>query len=179
MFMTLTFLTSYLDNAQFRGKKNQGGLKKLSVAEINFVQVGVSYSGSDFRVIQVEAKIRHRKREERETMQAAQITLKQYGHGGRTAAVEPQGLTAQLSNLLTRVFGCWHSEMSRPFTRDGESYRTCLECGARRNFDPMKWEMVGAYYYDSPKGHLTSLARTASSVISQRTRLPSCARGEV
>jgi hypothetical protein len=102
-------------------------------------------------------------------MQAAQVTLKQYGQG--RAAAEPQGLTAQLSTLLTRVFGCWHSEMSRPFTRDGESYRACLECGARRSFDPLKWEMVGAYYYDSPKGHLTSRARAASLALNPRARL--------
>lgn len=102
-------------------------------------------------------------------MQAAQITLKQYGHG-RTAP-EPKGLTAQVSNWLTRVFGCWHSEMSRPFTYEGQSYRTCLECGARRDFDPARWEMVGAYYYDSPKDHLASLTRTASMVLNSRARV--------
>ena len=102
-------------------------------------------------------------------MQAAQITLKQYGHG-RTAA-EPKGLTAQLSNWLTRVFGCWHSEMSRPFTYEGQSYRTCLECGARRDFDPARWEMVGAYYYDAPKEHLSSLTRAASLVLNPRARV--------
>ena len=52
--------------------------------------------------------------------------------------------------------------MSRPFTRDGESYRTCLDCGARRQFDSARWEMVGAYYYDTPKGQRASLARTTS-----------------
>ena len=93
-------------------------------------------------------------------MQAAQITLKHYGHARRS--VGSKGLTAQLSNWLTRVFGCWHSEMSRPFTHDGESYRACLECGARRQFDSMKWEMIGAYYYDAPKNQLASLTRTSS-----------------
>jgi hypothetical protein len=86
-------------------------------------------------------------------MQAAQITLKQYGHG-RAGALRPEGLTAQVSNWLTRVFGCWHTEMSRPFTLDGESYRTCLECGAHRKFDSARWEMVGAYYYAAPKNQL-------------------------
>jgi hypothetical protein len=99
-------------------------------------------------------------------MQAAQITLKQYGHGRATVA--PIGLTAQLSNWLTRVFGCWHSEMSRPFTRDGESYRTCLECGARRQFDAARWEMVGAYYYAAPTGQRTSVKRTAPLVFNSR-----------
>ncbi len=53
-----------------------------------------------------------------------------------------------LSQWLTRAFGCWHTEMSRPFTSRGETYRACLGCGARRRFDPISWEMVGHYYYD-------------------------------
>jgi hypothetical protein len=100
-------------------------------------------------------------------MQAAQITLKQYGHG--RVSREPKGLTAQLSSWLTRVFGCWHTEMSRPFTRDGESYRTCLECGARRQFDSSRWEMVGAYYYDAPKNQRVSLTKTSSLAANART----------
>lgn len=102
-------------------------------------------------------------------MQAAQITLKQYGRGREGA--EPKGLTAQLSNWLTRVLGCWHTEMSRPFTRDGESYRACLECGARRQFDSASWEMVGAYYYDAPKNQLASLKRTSSVILKPSARV--------
>ena len=101
-------------------------------------------------------------------MQAAQITLKQYGHG--RAATAPKGLTAQLPTWLARVFGCWHTEMSRPFTHDGESYRTCLECGARRNFDPQRWKMVGRFYYASPKGHKTARAGAASLTLKTRVR---------
>ena len=61
--------------------------------------------------------------------------------------------------------------MSRPFTRDGESYRTCLECGARRNFDPQRWEMVGAYYYDLPKGHKQMHARAESLTLKSRVKI--------
>jgi hypothetical protein len=86
-------------------------------------------------------------------MQAAQVTLKQYGHG--RSAVEPNGLAALISKWLTRAFGCWHREMSRPFTLGGQSYRTCLDCGARRTFDPSRWEMVGAYYYNPPHLRIT------------------------
>jgi hypothetical protein len=101
-------------------------------------------------------------------MQAAQqITFNQYGQG-RAAAAWPKGLTAQLSTWLTRVFGCWHTEMSRPFTRDGESYRSCLECGARRKFDSARWEMVGAYYYDAPKNQPASLKRDTPLVLNAR-----------
>jgi hypothetical protein len=61
--------------------------------------------------------------------------------------------------------------MSRPFTRDGESYRTCLECGARRNFDPKRWEMVGAYYYDIPKGHNASHATAEALTLKARVKI--------
>jgi hypothetical protein len=101
-------------------------------------------------------------------MQAAQITLKQYGQARLNR--RPQGLTAQLSNWLARVFGCRHGEMSRPFTHDGESYRACLECGARRQFDSTRWEMTGAYYYDRPKNRQASLPEIAPPVLTSRTR---------
>ena len=80
-------------------------------------------------------------------MQAAQVTLNQYGRGAGMAQTEPRQMAGTVSDWLTRVFGCWHTDMSRPFTRDGESYRACLNCGAHRKFDPARWEMVGAYYY--------------------------------
>ena len=107
-------------------------------------------------------------------MQGAQIALNQQGR-------ESAGLAATLSRAAARVFGCWHREMSRPFTLGGQTYRACLDCGARRTFDPHKWEMVGAYYYDSPaENYLPSLMRTASLVLNPRARmsLPSGARSK-
>jgi len=80
-------------------------------------------------------------------MQAGQATLKHYQHG---AGVNLADLTPVLSNWLTRIFGCWHREMSRPFTHDAESYRVCLDCGAHRKFDQSRWEMVGNFYYNAP-----------------------------
>lgn len=106
-------------------------------------------------------------------MQGAEIALKQDGR-------ESNGLAVALSRVVRRVFGCWHREMSRPFTHDGQTYRACLDCGARRAFDTQNWKMVGAYYYDSPevKNHLPSLIRTASLVLSPRASmsLPSGAK---
>jgi hypothetical protein len=52
-----------------------------------------------------------------------------------------------IGNLMARVFGCWHREMSRPFSSQGQTYRTCLHCGARRQFNLGRWEMQGRYYY--------------------------------
>jgi hypothetical protein len=56
-------------------------------------------------------------------------------------------IARRLAGGLTRLFGCWHTRMSRPFTRDGETYCACLGCGARRRFDLQAWRMRGPYYY--------------------------------
>ena len=49
-------------------------------------------------------------------------------------------------NWLGNVFGCPHKEMSRPFSRQGETYRVCINCGARRMFDQKSWKPTGPYY---------------------------------
>jgi len=54
---------------------------------------------------------------------------------------------ALITGVLRRAFGCWHLQMSLPFTRDNETYRTCVSCGARRRFDLDQWAMVGAFYH--------------------------------
>ena len=52
--------------------------------------------------------------------------------------------------LMARLFGCRHSEMSRPFSVQGQAYRSCLGCGARRQFNVDSWKMQGDYYYGLP-----------------------------
>ena len=54
---------------------------------------------------------------------------------------------AKAGRAVALIFGCRHLNMSRPFTRDGETYRTCVACGARRRFDTERWETFGPYYY--------------------------------
>lgn len=54
---------------------------------------------------------------------------------------------APITGVLRRAFGCWHLQMSLPFTRDNETYRTCISCGARRRFDLDQWAMVGDFYH--------------------------------
>jgi hypothetical protein len=54
-------------------------------------------------------------------------------------------------SFLVRVFGCWHREMSRPFKRNKEVYRACLDCGAHRHFDVQSWKMNGRYYFNTPR----------------------------
>jgi hypothetical protein len=60
------------------------------------------------------------------------------------------GLIRKIGSGLNRIFGCWHSEMSRPFSGDGLAYRTCLSCGARRQFNTRSWETEGDFYYRLP-----------------------------
>lgn len=78
-------------------------------------------------------------------MQAVTATLKQATTGG---SIEWSRLKEAPLKWLTRLFGCWHREMSRPFTLRAESYRACLECGAHREFNTQVWEMTGPYYYE-------------------------------
>lgn len=49
--------------------------------------------------------------------------------------------------LLGKLFGCWHQEISRPFTIGKDSYRACLNCGARKHFDPQTLKTSGAFHY--------------------------------
>ena len=49
--------------------------------------------------------------------------------------------------LLAKLFGCRHNNISRPFTHGIISYRICLECGARRRFDPETLETQGSFYF--------------------------------
>ncbi len=55
-------------------------------------------------------------------------------------------LVGSLRAAVTRVFGCHHSSMSRPFTCDERTYRVCLKCGMRRDFDLKSWTMFGPFY---------------------------------
>ena len=55
-------------------------------------------------------------------------------------------LFAKLRYVFFPVFVCWHRKMSRPFTRNGESYRVCMHCGAHRQFDLKEWKTKGDYY---------------------------------
>ena len=56
-------------------------------------------------------------------------------------------LAALLARLLVRLFSCWHSNMGRPVTLGGETYRACLRCGAQRRFDTKGWHTYGPYYF--------------------------------
>jgi len=49
--------------------------------------------------------------------------------------------------IIGSLFGCWHKQLSRPFTNRNASYRACLQCGARKRFDTQTLQTVGPFYY--------------------------------
>jgi len=51
--------------------------------------------------------------------------------------------------FLGKLFGCWHKDLTRPFTNKQISYRACLECGARAEFDTKSFKTLGTFYYPS------------------------------
>jgi len=48
--------------------------------------------------------------------------------------------------LITRLFGCQHRNVGRPFSHGRQGYRACTDCGSRRQFDPRTLETHGAFY---------------------------------
>lgn len=85
-----------------------------------------------------------------EIMQAAaQLTIS----NPTMASVDASPISGRIGTLMARVFGCRHAEMSRPFSRDGRAYRSCLSCGAQRQFNLGNWEMTGSFYYGQPQTH--------------------------
>ncbi len=48
--------------------------------------------------------------------------------------------------LIAKVFGCWHENVGRPFAHGKISYRSCLNCGARRQFDRDTFKTHGNFY---------------------------------
>ena len=49
--------------------------------------------------------------------------------------------------LMGKLFGCWHKDLSRPFTTDQGSYRVCTHCGAHKEFDIKSFRTLGSFYF--------------------------------
>lgn len=52
-------------------------------------------------------------------------------------------------SFMAKLFGCWHGNIGRPITIGETAYRSCLNCGARRQFNPDTMETHGNFYYPS------------------------------
>ena len=57
-----------------------------------------------------------------------------------------QKLAGSLRYFLLRLISCRHRHLSRPITHEGRTYRTCANCGMRREFDLATWRSRGRYY---------------------------------
>ena len=68
-------------------------------------------------------------------------------------------LLGKLRYLFLPLLFCWHRKMSRPFTRDGETYRVCLRCGAHRQFDLEEWKTKGDDYNPGARQNRSALSR--------------------
>lgn len=79
-------------------------------------------------------------------MQAGELTIANLAVGH----IEPSSLAGKIGNLMARVFGCRHAELSRPFSRNGRAYRSCVNCGAQRQFNLGNWQMQGSFFYGKP-----------------------------
>ena len=75
-----------------------------------------------------------------------QMTLQ---HNRVTKMVTPQTEDAfgTKIGLIGTLLGCWHNELSRPFSNKKFGYRTCLHCGARKRFDAQNLKTFGPFYY--------------------------------
>ena len=52
--------------------------------------------------------------------------------------------------IFVKLFGCGHQNLSRPFSHKRTAYRTCLQCGARKQFDTRTLKTFGGFY-NAPK----------------------------
>jgi hypothetical protein len=101
-------------------------------------------------------------------MQVNQLTIKSYpGQGQMNVASMPGRMSESgsgtVKGFLNRLIGCWHMEMSRPFSSDGKAYRVCLRCGAHRQFNLKNWKMQGDFYFSGPTSkHFRTIDRLAA-----------------
>ena len=84
-------------------------------------------------------------------MKAGQLVRRSRSAVGKdNTPIIQSGLVSKIGGGLNRLFGCWHSDMSRPFSTEGQTYRVCLACGARRQFNIKSWKTQGDFYYRLP-----------------------------
>ena len=48
--------------------------------------------------------------------------------------------------LLSRIVGCPHKNVGRPFVEGKTGYRSCLSCGARKPFDTETLKTSSSFY---------------------------------
>jgi hypothetical protein len=48
--------------------------------------------------------------------------------------------------LISRIVGCPHKDVGRPFVEGKTGYRSCLSCGARKPFNTETLETSSSFY---------------------------------
>lgn len=60
---------------------------------------------------------------------------------------EGEGSLGEKIGFFSKLFGCRHKRMTRPVTRNQVTFRSCIECGARRKFDMESFQTMGPFHY--------------------------------
>lgn len=58
-----------------------------------------------------------------------------------------KGVFGEKVGLFSKIFGCGHQDLSRPFSNGKLGYRVCLKCGARKQFNVETLETYGSFYF--------------------------------
>lgn len=58
-----------------------------------------------------------------------------------------KGTFGKKVGFFSKIFGCGHQDLSRPFSNGKIGYRVCLQCGARKQFNPETLETFGSFYF--------------------------------
>jgi hypothetical protein len=70
------------------------------------------------------------------------------GHRGNKATNKiDKFVFGKKMGLVATLFGCWHNNIGRPFVQGKTAYRSCLQCGARKQFNPETLETHGNFYF--------------------------------
>lgn len=72
-------------------------------------------------------------------------TLQRLTHRRGRQIANPQVFGKKIG-LLTSVLGCWHEDVGRPFVEGKTAYRSCVKCGARKQFDTETLQTFGNFY---------------------------------
>jgi hypothetical protein len=58
-----------------------------------------------------------------------------------------KGVFGEKVGFFSKIFGCGHQDISRPFSNGKFGYRVCLNCGARKQFNAETLETFGSFYF--------------------------------
>ncbi len=53
-------------------------------------------------------------------------------------------ITDLLLSVFESLFGCRHSNLSRPFTIEGETYKVCMDCSGQVFYSPVTMKQLSA-----------------------------------